>query len=218
MRIFARKIRGSEEPIRQARHVRRTSITSLVKLLRLKSLRLHLVLAALVTTVAYLLAVGGVVFLPLIVKLESRTRAITEVERAADQLLYLHAHFWPIVLAAVIAVCASSLFLYHKTTEPLVRFRRAFESVRKGIIPAPIRLRFMDFLSQDAAALNAMLESLQRQLNEISHQHEALSEIIAELQAASAEGKREELAELIERLGNCGKDLDDQLRFFRFEA
>jgi methyl-accepting chemotaxis protein len=168
--------------------------------------------------VAYLLAVGGAVFLPLILKLESGTHATGEVERAADQLLYLHANFWPVVLAAVIAVCASSLFLYHKTTEPLVRFRRAFESVSKGIIPAPIRLRLMDFLSHDAAALNAMLESLQRQLHEISRRHEALSEIIAELQEASAEGKREELGELIERLGNCGKDLDDQLRFFRFEA
>jgi methyl-accepting chemotaxis protein len=215
MKLLARKIRSLGKQIRQGENFRRISIASLFKPLRLKSLRLHLILTGLVTVGAYLLAVGGIVFVPRIASFESGTNPIEELERAAGQLLFLHAHFWPVALGAIITVFASSLFLYHKTTEPLVRFRRAFDNVRQGIIPAPIRLRGTDFLSKDAAALSAMLESLQLHLSEISRQHDALSETISELQAASAEGTHEEL---IERLGNRDKELDDQLRFFRLEA
>jgi methyl-accepting chemotaxis protein len=123
------------------------------------SFRAHLLWVTTGSTGALLLVLSAALLIPLFTRFESAT-SLDELRNLTAQILELHARLWPVVFVSLVSVFLSSWLLYRRMSAPLVRFVRAFESVREGKIPEPIELRATDYLRREAAALNAMLDAL----------------------------------------------------------
>jgi methyl-accepting chemotaxis protein len=179
----------------------------------------HLALAACVTSAALCLVVGAVTFVPLILALEPGAELQPEVQRAADRLLFLHQHFWPLAIASIVAVGIANLVLARRLVGPLERFRRVFDSVAEGVLPAPpIRIRGRDYLHDHAASLDAMLATLRARATAA---RERCDELVEGIDRASRErdgGAPVDTQALLARLADAAGKLRDEIRFFRSES
>jgi methyl-accepting chemotaxis protein len=126
------------------------------------SFRSHLVWVTTGSTGALLLVLSAAILVPLFSRFDNAT-SLEELRGLTEQILDLHARFWPVVLTSLVSVFLSSWLLYRRMVAPLVRFVRVFESVRRGEIPEPLTLRATDYLRREAEALNAMLAALREQ-------------------------------------------------------
>jgi hypothetical protein len=97
-------------------------------------------------------------FIPDIIRLQDESLSIHDRAAAADKVLTLHAKVWPAILLIVCLVALHSFRFFHKVFGPLYRFRWAFEQVRNGNLDFLVKLRKDDFLHQEEATLNEMLE------------------------------------------------------------
>jgi len=103
-------------------------------------------------SVAFMVVAGAVTFASAVVRLEFGNESLDEIALLTQEILQIHAAVWPVVVACLIAVTITSLFLFNRMTEPLLRFTRIFESIRRGEIPDPIELRGRDYLNRETKA------------------------------------------------------------------
>lgn len=122
--------------------------------------RQHLVLTSVASTAVFAALVGASLFIPLVAQLDRPDLDRQSAGGIAEHILYLHRNFWPVVLGALIASVASGLLLYQRMTGPLVRFMNAFAQISRGERPSKLTLRRVDYLTDEAHALNAMIEAL----------------------------------------------------------
>lgn len=123
------------------------------------SFRAHLVCVTTGGTGALLLVLSAAVLIPLFHRFDNAA-SLDELRSVTQQILDLHARFWPVVFVSLVSVFLSSWLLYRRMVEPLVRFVRVFDAVRAGTVPEPITLRSTDYLRHEAESLNAMLAAL----------------------------------------------------------
>jgi len=123
------------------------------------SFRAHVMWVTTGSTAALLLVLSAAVLVPLFNRFETTT-SLDELRSVTQQILDLHARFWPVVFTSLVSVFLSSWLLYRRMVAPLVRFVRAFDAVRRGEVPEPITLRASDYLRRETEALNAMLAAL----------------------------------------------------------
>lgn len=173
------------------------------------TLRAHLVWVVVATTAAMLVLGGAVVFVPLLIRFDAAPSQ--ELSQLADRILALHATLWPFVGLCVVAVFLSSFLILHRMVSPLVRYVRAFDAMRDGVLPAAVTLRATDYLTEETDAFNAMLCALRERHSALAtiarDVHAELDEIGA-WTAAHGDG---ELAALVERLRDADKALADEL-------
>lgn len=129
------------------------------------SFRAHLVWVTTGTTGALLVVLSAAILVPLFMRFDAAT-SLDELRSLTEQILDLHARFWPVVLCSLVSVFLSSWLLYRRMVAPLVRFVRVFDAVRRGEVPDPITLRAGDYLRREAEALNAMLAALRERRDE----------------------------------------------------
>ncbi len=86
---------------------------------------------------------------------------------AAASLLYLHQHYWPIVVVCLIVNLLLSIRISHRIAGPLVRVKRRLQQLAQGVIPAPLQTRSRDYLKQEVLLLNLAHESLNTRLGEV---------------------------------------------------
>jgi methyl-accepting chemotaxis protein len=127
---------------------------------RRSTFRQHLILTSAASTAVFTALVGASLFVPLVAQLERPDLDRQIAGGIAEHVLYLHRNFWPVVFGALIASVASGLLLYQRMTGPLVRFVQAFAQVSRGELPSKLILRRVDYLTDEAGALNAMIEAL----------------------------------------------------------
>lgn len=123
------------------------------------SLRAHLLLVTTSFTGFLLVAIAAALFVPLFQRFDA-TRSYDELGALAQQILDMHAGFWPIVLLSLCACAASSWAIYARLRGPLHRFVAVFRAVAAGAAPAPVVIRATDYVQEECAALNAMLSAL----------------------------------------------------------
>jgi nitrogen fixation/metabolism regulation signal transduction histidine kinase len=97
-------------------------------------------------------------FIPEIIRLQDESLSFHDRAVAADKVLILHAKVWPAILLIVCLVALHSFRFFHRVFGPLYRFRWAFEQVRNGNLNFLVKIRKNDFLHQEEATLNEMLE------------------------------------------------------------
>ena|GEM_PF-3510380 len=173
----------------------------------------HLLLAAIGSTVVFALIIAVASFAPLIARMQSGVPSSGEMLVLADRMLTLHARYWPVVFMSLAAVCGSSLLLFQRMTTPLVRFLRCFQSITNGELPNPIQLRRGDYLTEEAECLNTMMASLRVFLNDLRDHSDAIHGALAELVARGGQGPS--LAVHIAQLEALDKSLHDVLARFR---
>lgn len=112
------------------------------------------------------------VFTPLMQALENPALSWEERAVVANDLLTLHARFWPWALGASIVVlihCFHSLRLMHRVAGPLYRLRNAFPKIADGNLSIRTTLRQDDYLAPEVDLVNQMTTQLQSKINQIKH-------------------------------------------------
>lgn len=108
------------------------------------------------------------VFNPLMQALDNPALSWQERAVVANDLLSLHARFWPWALGASVVVlihCIHSLRLMHRVAGPLYRLRHVFPKIGEGNLSIRTTLREGDYLTPEADLLNQMTAQLQKKLN-----------------------------------------------------
>ncbi|RMF83554.1 MAG: hypothetical protein D6736_21275, partial [Nitrospinota bacterium] len=181
-------------------------------------LQYHLVLFSLCHLLFFLLAVGTALFAPLMLRLHGDEAYFAEMARAAEQLLYLHTHFWPVALIAALVICLHTIAISHKVAGPLYRLRQFLQAMQQGHLPPPLRLRHGDYLHKDIEVINEMVSILRTKMAEIQAEQEELNKAIVELQAVVKQASREEIITHMARVAEKGERLAEKLSYFQIDT
>lgn len=156
-------------------------------------------------------------FFPLIRDINLYDWNSEKVFLSANLFLFLHKHFWPVVILSLIVICLHSIFISHKIAGPLYRFNLIFKTIKGGCLPQPTALRKGDYLSTEMEVINEMVESLRYRVIDIQQAQALLSQSIAELQEVAGCGSQEAIMERIQRLAESGKQFADKLGAIQLE-
>jgi methyl-accepting chemotaxis protein len=162
----------------------------------------------------FMIVAGAITFAPAVVQLEFGSGSLDQVAVLTQEILQIHAVVWPVVIACLIAVTLTSLFLFNRMTEPLVRFTKIFESIRRGNFPGPIELRGSDYLKRETKALNEMAAELRSMIGEIKRSQVDLSGTIEEVAEILSLDDPQRIAELVSTLSEQDKTLRESLARF----
>lgn len=124
-----------------------------------------------------LLALCALVFLPLMARL---AQAPAEAGEAATTFLYLHARLWPAVVAVLALTALHLIVTTHRVAGPLVRIRATLAGIRDLDWSQVVRLRKGDYLDDEAAALNDVLDGLRAYHAETRRLGEEVARLAAE--------------------------------------
>ena len=97
-------------------------------------------------------------FVPDIIRMQDKNLSLEARAGAANKILTLHARVWPAVIAIIAVAAFHSFRSFHRLIGPLHRFRSVFEQVGNGDMSFTVQIREKDYLHQEEAALNEMLE------------------------------------------------------------
>jgi len=174
----------------------------------------HLLLTTLSMSAIFMIVAGAITFAPAVVQLEFGSGSLDQVAVLTQEILQIHAVVWPVVVACLIAVTLTSLLLFNRMTEPLLRFMKIFESIRQGNLPDPIELRGRDYLKREARALNEMTAELRSLIGEIKRSQLDLSGTIEEVAETLSQDDPTRIAELVNTLGEQDKSLRESVDRF----
>jgi len=173
--------------------------------------RAHLIWAVMATTAAMLLLASAVVLVPLFLAFDAAPASAQELAQLTDRILALHDTLWPFVGLCIVAVFLSSWLILHRMISPLVRYVRAFQAVRDGVIPSVVTLRATDYLSEETVALNQMLTALRERHRELAESVRAIDGEVDELTEWTAARGDTALSTLVARIHERQKTLADAL-------
>lgn len=129
----------------------------------------------LATTLAHFLVItlfiAAALFLPLILKMESQTLSPIEKQEAATEFLFLHARFWPAMLAIFVLLGLHSAVVSHRVAGPLFSFRRTLKAIGEGDFTVRATIRRFDYLWKEAAGINEMLDNLRERLRRLQEEY-----------------------------------------------
>jgi hypothetical protein len=112
------------------------------------------------------------VFSPLMQALDSPSLSWQERAVVANDLLSLHARFWPWAMGASLIVlihCVHSAWLMQRVAGPLYRLKKVFPQIGSGNLCLRTTLREGDCLTPEADLVNQMTAQLQTKINMLKH-------------------------------------------------
>jgi methyl-accepting chemotaxis protein len=115
-------------------------------------------------TVAFL---SVYLFVPEIMKLHNESVSFEARTAAADRILTFHSRIWPVAITLICFLGLHSIIFFHRLVGPLYRFRVTFEQVCSGDLSFRVKTRSKDYLNQEEAVLNEMIEMLAGKLGSI---------------------------------------------------
>ena len=112
------------------------------------------------------------VFTPLLQALDNPALSWQERAVVANDLLNLHAKFWPWALGASLVVfihCMHSIRLMHRVAGPLARLKHVFPQIGNGNLCVRTTLRQGDYLTPEVDLVNHMTVQLQSKIIALKH-------------------------------------------------
>ena len=146
-------------------------------------------------------------FSPLVEALDNPAFSWEERAAVANDLLNLHARFWPWAMGACVVVlinCLHSLQLMHRVAGPLYRLRKVIPKIADGNLSIRTTLRQDDYLAPEVDLVNQMTAQLQSKINTIKH-----TQVILALDAARV--KEVAIAKSDPALTNLAKQMEQNL-------
>ncbi len=125
-----------------------------------RSLQYRFLAIIIVYSFVIVLFLAVFMFVPDIVRLQDESLSFHARAAAADKMLILHARVWPAILLVICLVALHSFRFFHRLIGPLHRFRQTYAQVRNGDLNLRVKIRKKDYLHEDEAALNDMLETV----------------------------------------------------------
>lgn len=185
----------------------------------ISDLQYRLLVVNLLYFCAIVLIFAAVVFLPLMVQLRSGSMASpAEAEQVATEFLFLHARLWPALLLVLGLLALHSVIVSHRLAGPLYRFRRVLETVAEGDLSVRAKIRRNDYLTNEVAVINEMIEALAKRIACIEEQSTAMRAAVNDLMRARECGSEEMLDKTIENLGVLVDQLKTCVGQFRVAA
>ncbi|MGD8983737.1 MAG: methyl-accepting chemotaxis protein [Desulfobacteraceae bacterium] len=166
-----------------------------------RSLQYRFLAVIIVYSFVIVLFLGAFLFVPDIMRLQDQSLSFHARAAAADKMLTLHARVWPAIFLVICLVALHSFRFFHRLIGPLYRFRQVYEQVRNGDLNLRVKIRKKDYLHEDEAALNDMLESLSEKWRSVQQTTEnALRSLDALEQTGTNANNRKESREDLLRL------------------
>jgi len=165
----------------------------------------------------FLAVVGLGLFIPLFIKLGKESVSSAEAQQAASVLLYLHKHFWPVVLFSLLLIGLVSIRTSHRIAGPLYRITLVLKSVKNGDLPKPISTRKGDHLVAEIEVTNQMLERLRIQVREIQETRADLNDAIVACGRVIGHASTEEIIERMNDIREKENQLADRIGYFKVE-
>jgi hypothetical protein len=150
----------------------------------------------------FVMVLALALFAPLVWRLNDPALPSSESAEAARGFLYLHHNFWPPVFLTFVVITLHSIRTSHKIAGPLFRFRKVFEAIKNGSIPAAKCLRKEDYLHGESFAMGEMLESLRARIKGIQEAQADLCRTISEYSSVAesdSDSMRRFMPDLIEK-------------------
>jgi methyl-accepting chemotaxis protein len=154
-------------------------------------------------------SVSAVLWIPLVLDLQSSTTTPAARAEAARLFLYLHARILPVGLVLAVVSTLHSILVSHRIVGPLVRFKYVFERLAEGRLGEQIHLRDRDYLHEEAETLNQMTRQL---ASRVEHVDDLFAELHREWRAVRREMQGAEPAALTESLPRLEQGFADCAR------
>jgi hypothetical protein len=151
---------------------------------------------------AALLGIGAAaVFLPLFQRFDAGVASPDELLRLTGEILEVHARYWPVAAMALCSTLACSWLLYARMCGSLFRFVAAFRALAAGSVPDAVVIRATDYVQDECAELNAMLQALRAREGARACALESVEEraaFIAEWASASGDAELAAMTDALE--------------------
>jgi methyl-accepting chemotaxis protein len=162
-----------------------------------------------------ILAIGAGLVLPLALELSNPDLSLAQKGEAVSKILYLQSRLSPILLIVILILIAHSVVVSHRIAGPLYRFRSTFNQVAQGDLSRVTRIRKGDFLLNEQAKIEEMIEALRSRLHHIKNEHAVMERSLQSLAEYPLGASNEELAALIAQLKEDNSRLKKELEYFR---
>jgi nitrogen fixation/metabolism regulation signal transduction histidine kinase len=129
---------------------------------------------------------------------QSEQLALAERSESARVLLHLHERVLPFLLPVALVLFCHAVLVSHRIAGPVHRFACVMRDIGRGDLSMTVKLRKKDYLWDEVAVLNEMIESLNRKIHRTLQAQHELEATCAHLGAAL---DREDLLAAQEHLG-----------------
>ena len=180
-----------------------------------KRLQYRLLIYNVIYLLVIILAVGAGLFLPLALQLSNPDLSLAQQGEAVNKILYLQSRLSPILLIVFLILIAHSVAVSHKIAGPLYRFKATFNQVALGDLSRVTTIRKGDFLLNEQAKIEEMIEALRSRLHKIKNEHGVMEQSLQALAEYPLGGSNEELVDIIAQLKECNARLRKELEYFR---
>ncbi len=133
----------------------------------------------------------------------------------AYSLLYLHTHFWPLAIFAILAISLHSILSSHRMAGPLYRLSALFRGMREGKLPGRQVIRKRDFLHPEFEEFNAMVEAWKERIRRARKEVGNLEKQAGLLQEEALLSDSPALLDLVQSITETRKRLSAELDWFR---
>jgi nitrogen fixation/metabolism regulation signal transduction histidine kinase len=158
------------------------------------------------------------VFSPLMQALDNRALSWQEKAVVGNDLLNLHARYWPWALGAglvlIIHSIHSTLILFH-VAGPLYRLKNVFPQIAQGNLAVRTTLRKGDFLAPEVELVNQMTAQLNAKISAIKVMQGTLALDIDRLKQAGDTAGNPTIAEIVKKTEQDLADLKMSLDSFK---
>lgn len=145
-----------------------------------KGLQFRIIMTSLVYMFLVMIVTTGSILFPLLYEMLTSSD-ISAQYSAAQTFLLLARRLMPATLVLFILLFIHQLYITHRICGPLVNFTNTFRSITSGNVPRPVSLRKKDYLKQECAVVNDMIQTLAEHFNRLSADHEHLVRSLEQL-------------------------------------
>lgn len=145
-----------------------------------------------------LMMTAAMIFVPMMMKLESTTISPAELQQVATLILTLHTWFWPVIIVVFVLLALHSVRVSHRIAGALYRFQAVFAEVADGNLSVRATLRKKDYLTKEAAALTRMIVSLRNKLVTVREHNRDAEQAVSELHRALERGAMQEAQQIMQ--------------------
>lgn len=158
------------------------------------------------------------VFGPLMQALDNPTLSWQERAAVGNDLLNLHARYWPWALGAglvLIIHCLHSMATLFHVAGPLYRLKNVLPQIGRGDLSIRATLRKGDFLTHEAELVNQMTAQLQAKISAMKMSQATVSLDIDRLKQAGVTAGDPAVAEIVKKTEQDLADLKASLDSFK---
>ncbi|MCA8956027.1 MAG: hypothetical protein KDC87_08130 [Planctomycetes bacterium] len=195
----------------QKLYMRRTYIVD-------RKFQLNVLVRSVSFVVFMLLVMSVTLFVPLIRAIQGEGLNRLDRSEKATTMLYMHEHFWPVALLCLVVATLGSIHISHRIAGPMVRVKRIMRSVIDGVFPKPLRTRDHDYMQDEVAVLNQLVQSVGTRIESLQDSCLQLQIDLARCSRAAGRTADNDLRTALDAATAQAELLREKLEYYTFEG